>query len=244
MERLPLFLSFAVAAFHVLSIVSAQSAAPTPSGPANITAILEKAGQYTTLIRLFKTTALADQINSQLNNSNGGLTIFAPTDNAFQSLKAGTLNGLSDQQKVSLMQFHVLPSFISLSQFQTISNPVRTQAGSGDAYPLNVATSGNQVNISTGIDDATVGNTVYTDGQLAVYQVDKVLLPLSIFGAKTPAPAPAPAKANKPTRSTAAAPTADVGTADNSKAASLNVRAALESLAGVVAAVGFAFWLG
>ncbi|KAJ8559578.1 hypothetical protein K7X08_003636 [Anisodus acutangulus] len=84
-----------------------------------------------------------------------------------------------------------------MSQFQTVSNPLRTQAGDtspGD-FPLNVTTSGNQVNVSTGIVDATVANTIYTDGELAVYQVDKVLQPLSIFASPSPATAPAPTTA-------------------------------------------------
>ncbi|TMW82216.1 hypothetical protein EJD97_006490 [Solanum chilense] len=168
-----------------------------PSGPTNITQILEKAGQFTTLIRLMKVSQVSDQINTQLNNSNqgNGMTIFAPTDNAFSSLNSGTINSLSAQQQVQLVQFHVLPNFISMSQFQTISNPLRTQAGDstpGD-FPLNVTTSGNQVNVSTGVDDATIANTIYTDGQLAVYQVDKVLQPMSIFAAPSPAMAPTPA---------------------------------------------------
>ncbi|KAK4375973.1 hypothetical protein RND71_006650 [Anisodus tanguticus] len=125
------------------------------------------------------------------------MTVFVPTDNAFTTLKAGTLNSLTSQQQVQLVQYHVLPSFISMSQFQTVSNPLRTQAGDtspGD-FPLNVTTSGNQVNVSTGIVDATVANTIYTDGELAVYQVDKVLQPLSIFASPSPATAPAPTPA-------------------------------------------------
>lgn len=176
----------------------AQTPSPAPSGPTNITAILEKAGQFTTLIRLMKSTQEADQINTQLNNSNQGLTVFAPTDNAFANLKSGTLNSLTDQQKVQLVQFHILPNFLSMSSFQTASNPLRTQAGnSGNGeFPLNVTTSGNQVNITTGVNTATVANTIYTDGQLVVYQVDQVLLPLDIFGA-APSPAPAPSKTEK-----------------------------------------------
>ncbi|KAF2289950.1 hypothetical protein GH714_039275 [Hevea brasiliensis] len=145
-----------------------------------------------------KSTQEADQINTQLNNSNQGLTIFAPPDNAFANLKAGTLNSLSDQEKVQLVQFHILPSFISMSQFQTVSNPLRTQAGNSanGEFPLNVTTSGNQVNVTTGVNTATVANTIYTDGQLAVYQVDQVLLPLDLFAAPT-APAPAPSKLDK-----------------------------------------------
>ncbi|XP_020578803.1 fasciclin-like arabinogalactan protein 11 [Phalaenopsis equestris] len=170
------------------------SSAPAPAGPLNITAVLEKAGQYNTLIRLMKSTQIADQINNQLNNSNSGITIFAPTDNAFTNLPAGTLNSLTDQQKVSLIQFHVVPSLITMSQFQTVSNPLRTQAGNTDngEFPLNVTSSGNQVNISTGVVNTTVSNALYTDSKLAVYQVDKVLLPLAIFGSEAPAEAPGP----------------------------------------------------
>lgn len=184
--------------FFTVFFTPAQSQAVSsgPSGPTNITSILEKAGQFTTFTRLLKSTQVADQINTQLNNSNQGLTIFAPTDNAFSTLKSGTLNSLADQKKVQLVQFHILPSFFSISQFQTASNPLRTQAGdsSNGEFPLNVTTSGNQVNITTGVVDATLANTIFTNNQFAVYQVDKVLLPLDIFGA---AASPAPAPSNK-----------------------------------------------
>lgn len=208
----PLFF-FLIFFFHSRTI-SAQSpaAAPAPSGT-NVTAVLEKAGQYTTFIKLLKSTKTADQINTQLSTSNQGITIFAPTDNAFASLKSGTLNSISEQQKLQLVQFHILPTFYSTSQFQTATNPLHTQAGNSDdgEFPLNVTTSGNQVNITTGVNTASVANTVFTDNQLAVYQVDQVLLPLSIFG--TPAPAPAPA-APKTSVKGSDSPTAGSGSSD------------------------------
>ncbi|KAF2289940.1 hypothetical protein GH714_039242 [Hevea brasiliensis] len=171
-----------------------------------------------------KSTQEADQINTQLNNSNQGLTIFAPPDNAFANLKAGTLNSLSDQEKVQLVQFHILPSFISMSQFQTVSNPLRTQAGNSanGEFPLNVTTSGNQVNVTTGVNTATVANTIYTDGQLAVYQVDQVLLPLDLFAAPT-APAPAPSKLDKVIPAKTPATTSDDTPADASDATTTRV---------------------
>ncbi|KAL3628527.1 Fasciclin-like arabinogalactan protein 12 [Castilleja foliolosa] len=199
---------------------TAQSpaAAPSPPGPTNITAILEKAGQFTTFIRLLQNTKVSDQLNTQLNNSNQGLTIFAPADNAFSSLKPGMLNSFSDQQKVELIQFHILPTALSTSQFQTASNPLRTQAGGSEgSFSMNVTTSGssnNQVNITTGVTNATVSGTVYTDSQLAVYQVDKVLLPLSFF--QSPSPAPAPGKPKKAARSTDAESDGDGEPADSS----------------------------
>ncbi|CAJ1979321.1 unnamed protein product [Sphenostylis stenocarpa] len=176
---------------------TATAPAPVPSSPpTDIIRILKKAGGFTTLIRLLQATQVSNQINSQLLTSNGGLTLFAPNDNAFSSLKPGFLNSLNDQQKNELIQFHLLPTFVSVSNFDTLSNPVRTQAGENpDRLALNITSSGgNQVNMTTGIVNVTLGGTVYTDHQLAVYQVDKVLLPRDFFVAKPPAPAPAPEK--------------------------------------------------
>ncbi|KAF5940706.1 hypothetical protein HYC85_021873 [Camellia sinensis] len=132
---------------------------PAPPGPPNITAILEKAGHFSTYIRLLKATQIDNQIYKLLNDSSQSLTVFAPSDNAFGNLS-------------------------------TVSNPLSTQAGSTVQYPMNVTTAGNLVNISTGIVNTTVTGTVYSDNQLAVYQVDRVLLPLSFFVAISPAPAP------------------------------------------------------
>lgn len=165
-----------------------------PPGTPDVTKILQKAGGFTILIRLLRTTAVADQIKGQLDNSDTGFTLFAPTDSAFSNLKSGTLNSLSNEEKIRLMQFHTLPKFYSLENFQTVSNPLRTQAGDSNPgdYPLNVTTAGSQVNISTGLVNATVSGTIFSAKQLAVYRVDKVLLPLDIFVPKAP-PAPAPA---------------------------------------------------
>ncbi|CAN1249619.1 Fasciclin-like arabinogalactan protein 11 [Linum perenne] len=181
-------LSFSLILSILLHGSSAQSpaAAPAPPGPVNITKVLEKAGQFSVFIRLLRATREDLTLNGQLNNSNNAVTIFAPSDSAFTSLKSGTLNSLNDQEKSELIQFHI-----------TVSNPVTTQAGTGDRLALNVTTSGNSVNITTGMTNTSVSGTVYTDGQLAVYQVDQVLLPVDLFTPKPPAPAPAPEKAKK-----------------------------------------------
>lgn len=200
MEHLSIYAITLFFLLHFTTQTLAQpAAAPAPPGPTNITKILEKAGQFTTFIRLLKSTKVDEQINNQLNDSNSGLTVFAPSDNAFSSLASGTLNSLTDQQKVELIQFHVLPSFISMSQFQTVSNPLRTQAGdvANGQFPLNVTTMGNTVNITTGIVNTSVSSTIYSDDQLAVFQVDKVLLPWNIFGPHVPAPAPSKPKKEK-----------------------------------------------
>lgn len=168
--------------------------APGPPGPTNITAILEKGGRFNSFIRLLKSTQTANRINDQLNNSKGGLTVFAPTDSAFGSMKNVTLNTLSTQQQSELVQFHILPNYFSLSQFETASDPLSTQAGATNygQFPLNVSASGNSVNLTTGFSSASISNTLYTDGQLAVYELDHVLLPQRFFVTPPPVPAPAP----------------------------------------------------
>ncbi|KAH0896253.1 hypothetical protein HID58_045821 [Brassica napus] len=100
---------------------------------------------------LLKLTGVANHLYGQLNNSYNIITIFAPSDSSFSSLKAGTLNTLTDEQQVELVQFHVIPSYVSSSNFQTISNPLRTQAGDSAEghFPLNITTSGNTVNITS-----------------------------------------------------------------------------------------------
>ncbi|XP_020240207.1 fasciclin-like arabinogalactan protein 12 [Cajanus cajan] len=247
MKNHPLF-SLSLLMLFVLfysTTTSAQSPAPSPSSaPTDIIRILKKAGGFTTLIRLLTTTQVSTQINAQLLNSNNGLTVFAPNDNAFQSLKSGFLNSLNDQQKNELIQFHVLPTFVSISNFDTLSNPVRTQAGDDpDRLALNITSSGNQVNMTTGVVNATVGGSVYSDHQLAIYQVDKVLLPRDFFVPKPPPPAPAPAKA----KASSAKKSSDgpASAADNdSSAISLNLKNAMWVSVSLAVAIGTVFSLG
>jgi uncharacterized surface protein with fasciclin (FAS1) repeats len=236
----------------------AAPATPTPATPAapapaagtttNITGILAKGGQFNTFIRLLKSTGMASQIDNQIKNNGNGLTVFAPTDNAFTSLPSGTLNSLSDQEKNALIQYHVVSTAIPKSQFDTVSNPLRTQAGSASPgeYPLNITSDGSQqANISTGVVNATVNNDVYSGDNLVVYQVDKVLLPQKLFGtAAAPAPAPlAPAKKKgKTPASVADAPEA----ADASPDATASLAAARVTggggLAAALLALAGAWW--
>ncbi|KAI8008206.1 Fasciclin-like arabinogalactan protein 6 [Camellia lanceoleosa] len=171
---------------------SPSAPSPSPSGPINITDILVKGGQYNILIRLLTSTQVANQINNQVNNSNDGMTVFAPTDNAFSNLPSGTLNNLSAQQQVQLVLYHVLPKYYSLPDLLTVSNPVRTQASGqdGGVFGLDFSGAGSQVNVSTGIVETIVNTALRSNFPLAVYSLDKVLLPKEFYEAKAPAPAP------------------------------------------------------
>ncbi|KAK4255060.1 hypothetical protein QN277_008110 [Acacia crassicarpa] len=170
---------------------------PDTASSTDIVRILRKAKSFSVFIRLLKITQLINQINSQLITSkSGGLTIFAPDDSAFSELKAGFLNSLGDAQKLELLQFHILPTYVTSNNFDTLTNPVRTLAGDKPGrVDLNVTSYGGSVNISTGVVNTTVTGIVYTDKHLAIYKVDKVFLPLDFYASNTPAAAPALAPA-------------------------------------------------
>ncbi|XP_054816220.1 fasciclin-like arabinogalactan protein 12 [Prosopis cineraria] len=188
------------AAAPAKAATSPAAAAPAvPQSPSvDIVGILTQANGYTVFIRLLKSTQLVNQISSQLATAkSGGITILAPDDGAFSELKPGFLNTLSDRQKLELLQFHVLPDYISTSNFDTLTNPVRTLASANPSKAqLNVTSFGGNVNISTGVVNTTLNGVIYTDNHLNIYRVGKVLLPQDFFAAaKAPAPAPAKAKA-------------------------------------------------
>ena len=199
--------------------------APTASGPVNFTAVLEKGGQFVTLIRLLNKTQTLNQIDNQLNSSSEGMTIFAPTDNAFNNLKAGALNDLSQQEQVQLLQYHMLPKFYTMSSLLLVSNPVPTQASGQDGvWGLNFTGQSNQVNVSTGLVVVQINNALRQDFPLAVYPVDKVLLPEALFGVKPPsASPPAPSTKETPSSKSNATAAAAGPTTDNSSAGGKNV---------------------
>ncbi|XP_068665927.1 fasciclin-like arabinogalactan protein 6 [Aristolochia californica] len=174
-------------AFNSVVLISSSSRV-------NLTGILEKGGQYTMLMRLLGSTQVGSQIENQIDHSNQGMTLFAPTDNAFNNLEPGTLNGLDTQQQVALVLYHVIPKFYRLQDFETVSNPVRTQASGngGGVYGLNFTSAQNQVNVSTGVVETHLNNALRSDFPLAVYEVDKVLLSSDLFGAKAPSTSPPP----------------------------------------------------
>ncbi|KAL5797484.1 hypothetical protein ACOSQ2_002304 [Xanthoceras sorbifolium] len=212
----------------------AQAPAPGPSGPLNVTGILDKSGQYTILIKLLTTTQVATQIENQVNNSDQGMTLFAPTDNAFNNLKSGTLNSLSAQQQVQLVLGHILPKYYKLSDFALVSNPVRTQATGkdGQAFGLNFMSQNNQVNVSTELVETQINNPLRQEMPLAVYQVDKVLLPNELFGTKPPSASP-PAKTSSEEGSKPTVTDAKEPASANDSNASGRINAGLGIVAGL-----------
>ncbi|XP_019193601.1 PREDICTED: fasciclin-like arabinogalactan protein 6 [Ipomoea nil] len=179
--------------------------APPPSSsttwPVDIIDILKTGKQFNIFVKFLDTANhLGKQIDTQIITSTDGVSVLAAPDSAFTSLPSGTLNKLSDQQKVRLIQFHILPKFYSLDDLETASNPVETLAGG--EFVLNFTGSNGQVNVTSGVVQTQVSNIMRKNFPLAVYQIDKVLLPLE-FTSKA---RPTLGNKGRPNKTAAAAP--------------------------------------
>ncbi|KAL5581733.1 hypothetical protein UlMin_014175 [Ulmus minor] len=191
---------------------SPPSLSPTPApAPApdyvNLTELLTVAGPFHTFLDKIVSTKVIETLQNQANNTEEGVTIFVPKDSAFSSLKKPSLSNLTNDQLKSLLLFHALPHYYSLAQFTNLSHmsPINTLAGG--SYTLNFTDVSGSVHVGTGWTNTKVSSSVHSTDPVAIYQVDKVLLPEAIFGTDIPpsaAPAPAPE----------IAPTADTPSAD------------------------------
>ncbi|KAF3331081.1 Fasciclin-like arabinogalactan protein 7 [Carex littledalei] len=178
---------------------------PTPApAPAphyvNLTDLLSVAGPFQTFLNYVVQTKVIDTFQNQANNTDQGVTLFVPKNSAFTALKKTTFSNLTEEQLKSLLLYHGFPKYYSLAEFKNLSalNPVSTFAGG--QYTVNLTYDMGTVRVASMWSNPNVTSSVYSTRPVAVYEVNKVLLPLQIFSTDPPlAPAPAPApESSKP----------------------------------------------
>eukprot|EP01018_Ginkgo_biloba_P004084 Gb_27249 [translate_table: standard] len=183
------------------------SPAPSPFG-INVTDVLVKAQNFTFLVSLMEASGVVSDFQS--GQAGAGITIFAPTDDAFSALNPETLQGLTAEKKAVILKYHVLLSYYPLGSLQTIVNPVQptlaTVAMGASSYTLNITRMRGMVAVDTGIVKAPVTETVFDQKPLSIFAVPKVLLPREIFGANSPMPSPLSSPYSAPLPSPYSAP--------------------------------------
>ena len=135
-------------------------------------------------------TSVIETFQSQADNTKAGITIFVPRDSAFAALKkkkkktTPAIASLTKAQLKSLLLYHALPRFYCLAELGNLRwrSPVATFAGS--RYTLNLTEDTGTVRVRSAWSNAKIGRTVYGTAPVAVYEVDKVLLPSQIFKSK------------------------------------------------------------
>jgi transforming growth factor-beta-induced protein len=142
----------------------------------NIVKLAESVKDLSTLVAAVVAGDLADTLSSP-----GPFTVFAPTNEAFAALPAGTLSNLlklaNKKELVDILTYHVLPEQVlstDLKAFQA----VKTVEGK----PLHVTKWGGRVRVGPSLESKDLKNVVKADNLASngvVHIIDGVLLPPS-----------------------------------------------------------------
>ncbi|KAL3510078.1 hypothetical protein ACH5RR_029479 [Cinchona calisaya] len=208
-EELPYNISV-IQISHVLSSPEAESPV---SGPAdlNLTTLMQKQGckAFTDLLK----GSGAEETFAQ--NVEGGLTVYCPTDGVINSFMPKYKN-LTTDGKVSLLLYHGVPVYQSLGMLKSNNGQMNTLATEGaNKYEFTVQNDGEDIKLETKVVTATITGTLIDEDPVAVYKIDKVLLPREVFKAAPPAPAPKGSKDAKE-KDTSEADAPGPGTDDDS----------------------------
>ncbi|KAL1561019.1 fasciclin-like arabinogalactan protein 7 [Salvia divinorum] len=196
-----------------------ETPAPSPATEyVNLADLLSVAGPFHIFLKYLESTKLIDTFQDQANKTEEGITLFVPKDEAFSSIrKPASLSNLTQDQLKSVISFHAVPHYYSLSDFRNLSlqNPIATFAG-GPNFGLNFTDNAGTIRIDSGWTRTKVISAVHAADPVAIYETDKVLLPEAIFGTDIPPLLPAPAPAPAPVaEAPAAAAAADKGSSSS-----------------------------
>ena len=121
-------------------------------------------GQFKTLVKAVQEAGLVETLKGK-----GPFTVFAPTDEAFAKLSAGTLESLlQDKQKLAaILTYHVVPGKVMAAQVKP--GKVKTVEGQS----LTVST----MNGAVMVDNAKVIKTDIVASNGVIHVIDTVVLP-------------------------------------------------------------------
>nr|BAE75863.1 putative fasciclin-like arabinogalactan protein [Salicornia europaea] len=248
---------------HILSSPTAEAPSPAPEAT-NITGIMSAHGCKEFADTL---TSFPDALEVFTTNTEGGLTVFCPSDDAFKGFLPNFKN-LTKEEKNSLLLFHGIPVYNSMALLKTSNGVMNTLATDGkNKFDFTVQNAGQKVTLKTKAVTATITATLLDEDPVAIYTIDKVLKPSEIFKKPEISPAPAPApeaeapskgkrhhksppappseddSADSPADSPADGPNADDSTADDSSDGGERVKKGFW-MVGVVSVVGvWSMWI-
>ncbi len=132
----------------------------------NIVDVAAGAGSFETLVAAVKAADLVDTLKGD-----GPFTVFAPTDEAFAKLPAGTVESLlkpeNKDQLVAILTYHVIPGKVKAADVKTM----KAKTVNGAKAKLKVADSGVTINKA---------NVVKTDIEASngvIHVIDTVIIP-------------------------------------------------------------------
>ena len=173
MKSIALSLSALAAAFLVGGVATAQNAAPAKPkavAPAATKTIVETAigaGKFNTLVAAVKAAGLAETLSGP-----GPFTVFAPTDEAFAKLPAGTVESLLKPENkaklAAILTYHVVPGQVMAADVVKLTN-----AGTVQGQRVDIVVKDGTVSV----DGAKVVTTDIACSNGVIHVIDTVILP-------------------------------------------------------------------
>lgn len=134
--------------------------------PGDIVAVASSAGSFKTLVAAVKAAGLVETLQGK-----GPFTVFAPTDDAFAKLPAGTVEGLlkpeNKNKLVAILTYHVVPGKVMAADVKTM----KAKTVNGQSLDVKVADG-----VVT-VDKAKVVKTDVGASNGVIHVIDTVLLP-------------------------------------------------------------------
>ena len=178
------FATLAVAALAITSLSAFAQMDPTVGGAAMYPSktIVENAANspiHTTLVAAVKAASLVDTLNSP-----GPFTVFAPTDDAFAKLPAGTVDTLVKPENTAtltkILTYHVVPGKISSKELARMIKQGHGKATlkTVQGEDLTATMSGGKIMLTDakgGMATVTTADVFQSNG--VIHVVDSVLMP-------------------------------------------------------------------
>ncbi len=134
--------------------------------PGDIVAVASSAGSFKTLVAAVKAAGLVETLQGK-----GPFTVFAPTDEAFAKLPAGTVEDLlkpeNKEKLVAILTYHVVPGKVMAADVKTM------KAKTVNGKELSIKVEGGKVTV----DNATVIKTDVAAQNGVIHVIDTVVLP-------------------------------------------------------------------
>jgi uncharacterized surface protein with fasciclin (FAS1) repeats len=153
----------------------APSTTPAPATTdADIVDTANTAGEFTTLVAAVEAAGLEDTLRGE-----GPFTVFAPTDDAFAALPAGTIESLLEDPAgdlTDILTYHVVPGAVPAADVVGLDGEAVTTVN-GAAITIGVADDGSvTLTDAAGNDVAVVATDIQADNGV-IHVIDSVLLP-------------------------------------------------------------------
>lgn len=130
------------------------------------------AGSFTILAKAIQAAGLTDALKSK-----GPFTVFAPTDEAFQKLPAGTIESLlkpeNKEKLASILKFHVIPGAAYADQVVKLTESGKTLQG--QTFQIKVKNGSVTIGNSAAMARVTATDIEASNG--VIHVVDTVLMP-------------------------------------------------------------------